>query len=109
MLNNFMLHKFLKGILCTKLNGWCYERGGVPKEVSCLFPSLEPTDKLWIGLNDRKVPMYFEWSDGTPVTYTKWHLGEPSTTNNRPEDCVLIKGQVTLLNTDRISILRLTI
>ncbi|NXW69030.1 MRC1 protein, partial [Hirundo rustica] len=58
-----------------------------------LFPSLEPTDKLWIGLNDRKVQMYFEWSDGTPVTYTKWDLGEPSTTNNRPEDCVLIKGQ----------------
>ncbi|NXA31875.1 MRC1 protein, partial [Eudromia elegans] len=54
---------------------------------------LEPTDKLWIGLNDNKVQMYFEWSDGTPVTYTKWHLGEPSTTNNRPEDCVLIKGQ----------------
>ncbi|XP_051465466.1 macrophage mannose receptor 1-like isoform X2 [Apus apus] len=53
----------------------------------------KPTDKLWIGLNDRKVQMYFEWSDGTPVTYTKWHLGEPSTTNNRPEDCVLIKGQ----------------
>ncbi|RMC04928.1 hypothetical protein DUI87_18104 [Hirundo rustica rustica] len=53
----------------------------------------KPTDKLWIGLNDRKVQMYFEWSDGTPVTYTKWDLGEPSTTNNRPEDCVLIKGQ----------------
>uniref|UniRef100_A0A8C0UYT6 Macrophage mannose receptor 1-like n=1 Tax=Cyanistes caeruleus TaxID=156563 RepID=A0A8C0UYT6_CYACU len=53
----------------------------------------KPTDKLWIGLNDRKVQMYFEWSDGTPVTYTKWHLGQPSTTNNRPEDCVLIKGQ----------------
>ncbi|KFU84339.1 Macrophage mannose receptor 1, partial [Chaetura pelagica] len=53
----------------------------------------KPADKLWIGLNDRKVQMYFEWSDGTPVTYTKWHLGEPSTTSNRPEDCVLIKGQ----------------
>ncbi|XP_009084563.3 macrophage mannose receptor 1-like isoform X1 [Serinus canaria] len=53
----------------------------------------KPTDKLWIGLNDHKVQMYFEWSDGTPVTYTRWHLGEPSTTNNRPEDCVLIKGQ----------------
>nr|XP_047917806.1 macrophage mannose receptor 1-like isoform X1 [Anser cygnoides] len=53
----------------------------------------KPTDKLWIGLNDHKVQMYFEWSDGTPVTYTKWHLGEPSSTRNRPEDCVLIKGQ----------------
>uniref|UniRef100_A0A8C5T5E2 Mannose receptor C-type 1 n=1 Tax=Malurus cyaneus samueli TaxID=2593467 RepID=A0A8C5T5E2_9PASS len=53
----------------------------------------KPTDKLWIGLNDRKVQMYFEWSDGSPVTFTKWHLGEPSSTNNRPEHCVLIKGQ----------------
>ncbi|NWW74487.1 MRC1 protein, partial [Climacteris rufus] len=57
------------------------------------FYLLEPTDKLWIGLNDHRVQMYFEWSDGTPVTYTKWHLGEPSSTNNRPEHCVLIKGQ----------------
>ncbi|NXE05182.1 MRC1 protein, partial [Lophotis ruficrista] len=57
------------------------------------FHTLEPADKLWIGLNDHKVQMYFEWSDGTPVTYAKWHLGEPSTTNNKPEDCVLIKGQ----------------
>ncbi|KFQ22539.1 Macrophage mannose receptor 1, partial [Mesitornis unicolor] len=53
----------------------------------------KPADKLWIGLNDHKVQMYFEWSDGTAVTYTKWHRGEPSTTNNRPEDCVLMKGQ----------------
>ncbi|NWR94085.1 MRC1 protein, partial [Furnarius figulus] len=60
--------------------------------ILCFYP-LEPTDKLWIGLNDHKVQMYFEWSDGTLVTYTKWHLGEPSTTNNMPEDCVLIKGQ----------------
>ncbi|OXB84687.1 UNVERIFIED_CONTAM: hypothetical protein H355_001164 [Colinus virginianus] len=53
----------------------------------------KPTDKLWIGLNDHKVQMFFEWSDGMPVTYTKWHLGEPSSTNSRPEDCVMIKGQ----------------
>uniref|UniRef100_A0A8C5J7G5 MRC1 protein n=1 Tax=Junco hyemalis TaxID=40217 RepID=A0A8C5J7G5_JUNHY len=66
-----------------------------PEEHSFVVSQLgyKPTDKLWIGLNDHKVQMYFEWSDGTPVTYTKWHLGEPSTTNNRPEDCVLIKGQ----------------
>ncbi|NWU97743.1 MRC1 protein, partial [Upupa epops] len=57
------------------------------------FYVLEPTEKIWIGLNDHKVQMYFEWTDGTPVTYTKWHMGEPSTTNNRPEDCVLMEGQ----------------
>ncbi|XP_043921441.1 macrophage mannose receptor 1-like [Protopterus annectens] len=52
-----------------------------------------PTDILWIGLNDQKHPMLFEWSDGTPVTFTKWKLGEPSHLKNRHEDCVLIEGQ----------------
>ncbi|XP_058675071.1 macrophage mannose receptor 1-like isoform X2 [Ammospiza caudacuta] len=91
------------GKLCAVLNpetkakwqNWeCDQKLGYicKKRNFTLVPS-EPTDKLWTGLNDRKVQMYFEWSDGTPVTYTKWHLGEPSTTNNRPEDCVLIKGQ----------------
>uniref|UniRef100_A0A8C8RHJ4 Macrophage mannose receptor 1 n=1 Tax=Pelusios castaneus TaxID=367368 RepID=A0A8C8RHJ4_9SAUR len=51
------------------------------------------TDELWIGLNDLKVQMYFEWSDGTPVTYTKWLRGEPTHANNRQEDCVVMKGQ----------------
>ncbi|CAM4522259.1 unnamed protein product [Caretta caretta] len=53
----------------------------------------KPVDELWIGLNDRKVQMYFEWSDGTPVTYTKWLRGEPTHANNRQEDCVVMKGQ----------------
>ncbi|EMP36986.1 Macrophage mannose receptor 1, partial [Chelonia mydas] len=53
----------------------------------------KPADELWIGLNDRKVQMYFEWSDGTPVTYTKWLRGEPTHANNRQEDCVVMKGQ----------------
>ncbi|XP_028934045.1 macrophage mannose receptor 1 [Ornithorhynchus anatinus] len=53
----------------------------------------ETTDELWIGLNDLKFQMYFEWSDGTPVTFTKWLRGEPSHENNRQEDCVVMKGQ----------------
>ncbi|XP_030055361.1 macrophage mannose receptor 1 [Microcaecilia unicolor] len=53
----------------------------------------QPTDELWIGLNDLKIQMYFEWIDGTPVTYTKWLLEEPSHRNNRQEDCVAMKGQ----------------
>lgn len=39
--------------------------------------------------------MYFEWSDGTPVTYTKWHHGEPTHTRNKA-DCVIIKGEVKI-------------
>uniref|UniRef100_A0A8C4UK20 Mannose receptor C-type 1 n=1 Tax=Falco tinnunculus TaxID=100819 RepID=A0A8C4UK20_FALTI len=53
----------------------------------------QPADELWIGLNDLKVQMYFEWSDGTPVTYTKWLRGEPTHANNRQEDCVVMKGK----------------
>ncbi|XP_011362718.1 macrophage mannose receptor 1 [Pteropus vampyrus] len=53
----------------------------------------EPNDELWIGLNDIKIQMYFEWSDGTPVTFTKWLRGEPSHENNRQEDCTVMKGK----------------
>uniref|UniRef100_A0A8C4W867 Mannose receptor C-type 1 n=1 Tax=Gopherus evgoodei TaxID=1825980 RepID=A0A8C4W867_9SAUR len=53
----------------------------------------KPTDELWIGLNDLKIHMYFDWSDGTPVTYTKWLYEEPSHANNRKEDCVSMKGE----------------
>lgn len=65
--------------------------------ISCFSSSLEPDDELWIGLNDIKIQMYFEWSDGTPVTFTKWLRGEPSHENNRQEDCVVMKGKVRQL------------
>ncbi|CAH2282335.1 macrophage mannose receptor 1-like isoform X2 [Pelobates cultripes] len=45
-------------------------------------------NRAWIGLNDLNIQLYFEWSDGTPVTYTVWRRGEPSHLNNREEDCV---------------------
>ncbi|XP_044863743.1 macrophage mannose receptor 1-like isoform X1 [Mauremys mutica] len=53
----------------------------------------KPIDELWIGLNDLRIQMYFEWSDKMPVTYTKWLHGEPTTANSRQEDCVVMKGQ----------------
>ncbi|KAM3929229.1 macrophage mannose receptor 1-like [Leptodactylus fuscus] len=45
---------------------------------------------VWLGLNDLKTQLYFEWSDGSPVTYTTWQRGEPSHLNNRQEDCVAL-------------------
>ncbi|OWK52268.1 Macrophage mannose receptor 1 [Lonchura striata] len=50
-------------------------------------------DELWIGLNDLKIQMYFEWSDGTPVTYTKWLPGEPTHEITGQEDCVIMAGK----------------
>ncbi|MEE6466813.1 hypothetical protein FKM82_007061 [Ascaphus truei] len=60
------------------------------QELSFMSSQLQygETDQIWIGLNDLKIQMYFEWSDGTPVTYTMWRRGEPSHRNNRQEDCV---------------------
>ncbi|NWX97025.1 MRC1 protein, partial [Nothoprocta ornata] len=49
-------------------------------------------DELWIGLNDFRVKMYFEWSDGSPVTYTKWHQGEPTHTRDEA-DCIIMRGE----------------
>ena len=54
-----------------------------------------PTDVLWIGLNDQKNQMLFEWSDRSHVTFTQWQTGEPSHDTNLQEDCVLIRGKVT--------------
>ncbi|XP_025065881.1 macrophage mannose receptor 1-like isoform X2 [Alligator sinensis] len=53
----------------------------------------QPSDKLWIGFNDLRIQMYFEWSDRTPVTYTKWLQEETTHANNGEEDCVAMKGQ----------------
>ncbi|XP_035511844.1 macrophage mannose receptor 1 [Morone saxatilis] len=52
-----------------------------------------PTDVLWIGLNDQRNQMLFEWSDHSHVTFTQWQTSEPSHATNLQEDCVLIKGK----------------
>uniref|UniRef100_A0A4W6CH01 Macrophage mannose receptor 1 n=1 Tax=Lates calcarifer TaxID=8187 RepID=A0A4W6CH01_LATCA len=52
-----------------------------------------PTDVLWIGLNDQRNQMLFEWSDHSHVTFTQWQTDEPSHATNLQEDCVLIRGK----------------
>lgn len=53
-----------------------------------------PTDVVWIGLNDRRNQMLFEWSDNSHVTFTQWDVDEPSHATNLQEDCVHIRGKV---------------
>ncbi|KAG9476571.1 hypothetical protein GDO78_003227 [Eleutherodactylus coqui] len=48
---------------------------------------------VWIGLNDLKTQLFFEWSDGSPVTYTTWQRGEPSHLTNKQEDCVALSAK----------------
>ncbi|NWX97024.1 MRC1 protein, partial [Nothoprocta ornata] len=63
-------------------------------ELSFLVSQLgyKPTEELWLGLNDLKAHFYFEWSDGTPVTFTTWQRGQPTYPSGL-ENCVVMKGQ----------------
>ncbi|XP_075440470.1 C-type mannose receptor 2 [Ascaphus truei] len=49
-------------------------------------------EELWIGMNDLKQQMNFEWSDGSAVTFTSWHPFEPNNFRDSLEDCVTIWG-----------------
>ncbi|TRY97664.1 hypothetical protein DNTS_035477 [Danionella cerebrum] len=50
-------------------------------------------DVLWIGFNDRKTQMFFEWSDQSSVQFVAWDVGEPTHSALHPEDCVLMRGE----------------
>lgn len=66
-------------------------QGKITKPICC--HASEPTEELWLGLNDQKTHFYFEWSDGTPVTFTKWQRRHPTYTSGA-EHCAAMKGQV---------------
>ncbi|KAL0967023.1 hypothetical protein UPYG_G00303570 [Umbra pygmaea] len=47
------------------------------------------TDELWIGLNDIRTSLLFDWSDQSAVTFTRWDASEPAGGN-----CVLVRGEM---------------
>ncbi|XP_063075241.1 macrophage mannose receptor 1b isoform X2 [Engraulis encrasicolus] len=65
------------------------------EEQSFVFSQLgyRETDKLWIGLNDKKTQLLFEWSDHSRVMFTAWDVQEPSHHRSEEEDCVLMGGK----------------
>ncbi|NWI90584.1 MRC1 protein, partial [Pitta sordida] len=95
----FMVHRDPKEwrealISCNESNGNLASIHN-PEEHGFILSQLgyQAEDELWIGLNDLKTRMYFEWSDGTPVTYTKWLRGEPTHEVNGQENCVVMAGK----------------
>ncbi|XP_037705175.1 secretory phospholipase A2 receptor isoform X1 [Choloepus didactylus] len=48
----------------------------------------ENASETWIGLSSSKIPVSFEWSDGSSVTFTNWHTLEPQVFPNRSQLCV---------------------
>ncbi|XP_078660072.1 uncharacterized protein LOC144904802 [Branchiostoma floridae x Branchiostoma belcheri] len=59
-------------------------------EQNFVYSLIQPAsiNNVWIGLNDRTVQMFFQWSDGSPVTLTLWNTNEPNNYQGRDEDCV---------------------
>jgi hypothetical protein len=54
------------------------------------------TANTWIGASDLATEGTFVWDDGTPLSFTNWHAGEPN--NGGPdatyqEDCAIIAGE----------------
>ncbi|XP_049744743.1 secretory phospholipase A2 receptor isoform X1 [Elephas maximus indicus] len=48
----------------------------------------ENASETWIGLSSSKIPVSFEWSNGSSVTFTNWHTHEPQIFPNRSQLCV---------------------
>ncbi|XP_054978280.1 LOW QUALITY PROTEIN: secretory phospholipase A2 receptor [Sorex araneus] len=48
----------------------------------------ENASEAWIGLSSSKIPVSFEWANGSSVTFTNWHTHEPKTFSNRNQLCV---------------------
>ena len=61
------------------------------------FISLDSADMLWIGLNAQKTARYFEWSDDSHVTYTKWQSGEPTYLQDSMDNCVIMSREVKIM------------
>ncbi|XP_068091673.1 macrophage mannose receptor 1-like isoform X1 [Hyperolius riggenbachi] len=76
---------------CRKLEGDLASLHNI-EESSFISAQFEYGDAeyVWLGLNDLKTQLFFEWSDGTPVTYTVWQREEPTHTTNNQEDCVAL-------------------
>ncbi len=52
---------------------------------SWICSTLGCSDSPWMGFNDRVAEGTWVWSDGSPVTFTRWGSGEPN--NSGDEDC----------------------
>ncbi|XP_045415037.1 secretory phospholipase A2 receptor [Lemur catta] len=48
----------------------------------------ENVSETWIGLSSNKIPVSFEWSTGSSVIFTNWHMLEPQISPNRSQLCV---------------------
>ncbi|XP_022109148.1 macrophage mannose receptor 1-like [Acanthaster planci] len=48
----------------------------------------QDAQRAWLGMSDLNIEMYYEWLDGSDVTFTNWVYYEPN--NSGDEDCIEI-------------------
>ncbi|XP_036600274.1 secretory phospholipase A2 receptor isoform X1 [Trichosurus vulpecula] len=48
----------------------------------------ENVSETWIGMSSHSNPVSFEWSNGSSVTFTNWHIHEPNISLNSSQLCV---------------------
>ncbi|XP_003341283.2 secretory phospholipase A2 receptor isoform X1 [Monodelphis domestica] len=48
----------------------------------------ENVSETWIGMSSHSIPVSFEWSNDSSVTFTNWHTQEPNLSLNSSQLCV---------------------
>jgi hypothetical protein len=71
------------------------ENNWVRREFVAGFPGL-PVLSMLIGLTDAATESLFVWTNGSPVSFTRWAPGEPNNAGN--EDAVILSGATGLWN-----------
>jgi hypothetical protein len=64
-------------------------------DVDTAAEALVGTANTWIGATDRVTEGTFLWDDGSALTFTNWHTGEPNSGGidaTYQEDCAIIAG-----------------
>lgn len=60
---------------------------------------LSPGTRWWLGLTDQVSENVYQWTDGTPLWFTHWNVGQPD--NASDEDCVELNHSVAREWNDR--------
>ncbi|XP_076467662.1 uncharacterized protein LOC143298664 [Babylonia areolata] len=48
---------------------------------------------VWLGLNDIQESYFYQWNDGSEVTFTNWDVGMPVSSPSQEQHCVALNNQ----------------